>query len=425
MRPHYDLSAPGGGKTVSITPSAASQNARFLLTGMPSRIRDMWCLAKRFVVAVTVSINQPASGASVIYDDQIYRTIESLRLNCKMFGDLVVQSFTSGVVAKHLMEFVGGGYAYSRPARLVLPTTDQASVCELQIAIPIEQKWNEFPEHFGLWNGWFEGGFLDVTIAPTTAIAAVSTGATSETVSVRAWVEYDPSPELLIPPICHLRKYEMSAVSANRLLLQGMGNDGGLQGTIDGARLVSMYMGMDQLGFGGPDGADNITGLSIPWRDVEDTDNIDAFFSKYFEILQGARGVAGGSVAASDNWDWGTHPYIQSATTNGRLNQSTAFLFPLAAPRRNQLISKLQKVRGNYPINLRFTTTPTSGSHIVYTQELKEFSLAKKGEMLMAAQIDPGSVDLVRKYGRKNVNTPASEKNFCIPEVVRGRQKSK
>ncbi len=422
MQPQYDLTAQGGGKTVAITPSAtAPQTARFLFSGAPPRTGKLWNLITAICIRVTTTFDQASSGGSAVYWDALYSMIASVRVNTKMFGDLFVQQFISGVVAKHIVEFLGNGYCYGSIARQVIPSTDGDTTVELDITLPISQYWNNKPNQFALWAGWFEGGFLDVNFGISTAIATFSTGAVSKTpTTVYAWINYHPSKELIIPSIPHWRQYYQAASGGTRFLAQGVGNDGGLQGTIDGARLVAMYYLTSQLAMGGATTADNIVGIAMPWRDQEMTNNVDGFFRQYQSTcLRGHKAITGGWAAATAQPDASGHPYIMPAEVPAGLNDSEAYAFPFVAPVRGMDITKLQRVRGNYPTDFQFTTAVTSGTHIVMQLELKEFSDQKKAEMIIAAGLDPNKVNLKRKLYRKNVRAPAnSDMLFCIPQSV-------
>jgi hypothetical protein len=420
MLPQYDLSAQGGGKSVAITPGASSQQARFLFSGAPPRTGKLWNLVTAICIRIVTTLDQPASAGTAIYWDALYSMISSVRVNTKIFGDLFVQQFISGVIAKHIVEFVGSGYCYGSIARQVVPSTDGDTTVELDLTLPIAQYWNAKPGLFALWAGWFEGGFLDVNFAPSTAIATFSTGAVSKTpTTVYAWIEYRPSKELIIPPIPHWRQYYQAASGGTRALLQGVGNDGGLQGVLDGARLVASFYLTSNLAMGGTTTADNITGIAIPWRDQEITNNVDGFFRQYIRtVLRGHRAVGGGWAAATAQPDASGHPYTMPSEQAGGLNSATAYVMPFVAPERGTDISKLQRVRGNYPIDFNFTTAPTSGQHVVQQCELKEFTDQKKAEMIIAAGLDPQKVNLKRKLYRKNTRTPTPDMLFCIPQSV-------
>jgi hypothetical protein len=420
MLPQYDLSAQGGGKTISITPGAAPQNGRFLFSGAPPRTGKLWNLMTAINIRIVTTLTEPTAGGTQLYWDALFNMIASVRVNCKLFGDLFVQQFISGTIAKHLVEFLGNGYCYGSVARQVIPATTASTTVELDISLPISQYWNDKPNLFALWNGWFEGGYLDFLFAANSAIGAFSTGAVSATpTTVYAWIEYQPSKELIIPPICHWRQYYQAASGGTRVLLQGVGNDGGLQGTIDGARLLASYYLTSNLGMGGTTTADNITGIASPWRDQELTNNVDGFFRQYLRTnLRGVRGTIGGIAAATAQPDFGTHPYLMGTEQAGGLNSANAYVMPLVAPVRGQDITKLQRVRGNYPIDFQFTTAPTTGQHVVEQCELKEFTDAKKAELIIAAGLDPNKVNLKRKLAKKNTRVPSADKLFCIPQSV-------
>lgn len=397
MTSQYDLTAVGGGKSITVTPGSAAQQARFLLsTGLPLRDKkNKWNHCVAIGVRVTTVIDQPAMGGSAIDEDDLPRVVESFNLSNKLIGGIIDKSEVTGPIAKHLVEFVGNGYRYSSRGRAQIASTDGDTTVDVYFRLPIAQMWNERPEDFAIWMGHLEGGQFDVNFAPASTIGNVSTGAvTKATTTIRAWLEYVPMPNLQIPPIASWRRYEQAANGGTRVHMQSVGSEGALRGVRDGCRLAACFYLGDQAGLGGPDGPDNITRIHADWRDMEDVENIDGLFQQYEMITRGSfKALNQGSDAH------GGHPYITGAAVNNALNDSEAYFTPFVLP--NPRLTRNQKVRGNLAANFGFTAAPSSGSHYFANLEIKEFTMAKVNELIAAAGMDPNKVVKKRRFAGK------------------------
>jgi hypothetical protein len=195
-----------------------------------------------------------------------------------------------------------------------------------------------------------------------------------------------------------------------------VGDAGALQGCDDGSRLLDMLFSHQAGGFTGSGTADQISAITMPWRDQAQSTLPWAFFARF---LESAKLLQSGTLAAIDNTDI-SEPYLMpvgpAAAT--QLNDATARYTPLVWVQSQELISTLQKVKGNYPLDgIIFSATQT-GSFRVYTRELKQFNVQKCSEMLAAIGVDPSKVKLVPKLGRKNIKPVSADKLFCMPRGV-------
>jgi len=175
-------------------------------------------------------------------------------------------------------------------------------------------------------------------------------------------------------------------------------------------------------GFVGSGTADQVIGITMPWRDQQQTTLPKFFFERF---IRASRLPMLGLITGSDIPDTSA-PFAMNTTaqpaTGAALNDSTARYTPLVWPEKGNLISAFQKVKGNYPLDgMTFGSTQT-GTFRVLTLEHKQWSLSKVSEMLAAAGIDPGKVVLTPKMGRKNVKPVDPDKLWGFPRGVAARR---
>ena len=418
-----DLRTQGGSRQVTLTPGTSGQwifDAQQARIGASSTKPGLYNNVRCLMIEGLATIVRSSGGTTPIYADQFYRAISSIGLTCPMFGTLIDPSITSGIVAKELLEYYGTGYARPGVNRQPIPGADGTYVRPFELMIPFAQGLNPNPDHMDLWLGWLDEGILELFLESSATPFGIS-GVTITSVAMNVAIETVPCSELIIPPYVQLRRYQQAAsASSNGPKLTNVGDAGALQGTDDASRLEAMLFSHQTGGFIGSGTADQISGITMPWRDQAQSTLPQFFFQRFLRAGKMARlGFDPAVVAVFDN----TPPYSMSAnpSSTGRLNDASARYTPLVWQEKGGLISYMQKVKGNYPLDgMTFGSTQT-GSFTVYTREWKQFSLSKCSELLAAAGIDPGTVDLVPKLAKKNVKPIMADKVFCFPRGVQGK----
>jgi hypothetical protein len=235
-----------------------------------------------------------------------------------------------------------------------------------------------------------------------------------------------PWPEIIIPPHVVTRKYDVAASgSSNGPTLINVGTAGSLQGVEDASRLLSMVWSHQAGGFVGSGTADQIQSVTLAWRNQVQTLFADGFFSRFLQDSHNRpfHGQPTAGAAITDIFDTAApYPMPNSAAdsgsvTTGKLASSNARYTPLVWPAANTLVSYLQKVKGNYPMDFTFNASQ-SGTFRVYTQEIKQVSTDKASEYLAAMGLNPSQYVLVPKLGRKNVKSQDPSKMWCLPRSV-------
>lgn len=415
-----DLRTAGGIRTVTVTPGNSVQyvvDAQQARVGAQGDQPGMYNYGRGFILRGQMIVVRSSGGTTPIYADQFPRCLSSIGFRCPMYGTWLDPTIVSGLVAKELLEFFGCGYQFQGVNRQPIPGTDGTYTRDFEIFIPFFQGWNEWGDHFDQWIGWLDEGILEIFVESAAQPFGIS-GVTITSVTIDSVIPTVPFSEIIIPPISVLRRYAIAAsAGSNGPKLTNVGDAGALQGVDDGSRLQAMLFSHQTGGFTGSGTADQITAISMPWRDQAQSTLPWGFFARFLANAKTPRlGFTPSVVDVFDN----TPPYSMSGNpaAGNALNDASARYTPLVWDPSGGLISQLQKVKGNYPLDgMTFNTTQTN-SFVVYTRELKQLSQAKCSEMLAAMGIDPTKVRLVPKFGRKNFKPVDSAKFFAFPRNV-------
>lgn len=419
-----DLRTSGGQKDVAVNPA---DSVVFEFSAQQSRIgaqgggRGLYNCVRALAIKYEVS-GTMQTGSSIVTPDMFPLAIKNLNLQTSLFGVLHDPNVMTGIVAKHFWEFFMGGYKVHGTVPAPIPANSSGSpvnfTFEDTIYLPWAPGWNRWADQYDLWLGWFDTSTLEIYAGASNAFDVIAgTGKSAITqVTISAELEMVPNSELIIPPIVSARRYHQAAAgSSSGPQLIGVGNAGSLQGTDDMARLVAMVLGTNVAGgFGGSGNATDINDITMPWRDQARTTELWAFFERF---LADAKEQAFGGPGSSN--DTPASLYVMPTTNVGinTLQNALARYTPLVWPTIGQLISTIQKVKGNYQLDMDFAQAQ-SAEFQTFTLEQKQFSASTASQMVAAAGIDPGQMVLVPKLGYKNVSTVDPSKFFCFPRSV-------
>ena len=448
-----DLRNAAGARTITITPgnSAVYQfNAQKSRIGAGGGGRGLYNYVRGIVLTVVANITQPGSGSAAIPSDQIFGALGSFNLNTPLFGTLIDPNVVqNGNIAKHMLEFFQMGYKRPSVDRPFVSAAAATYNVNFEIYIPFSQGWNEWGDQFAQWLGWFDTAQLEIFCSNSAdpfsqlQLNSGTTPATLNSVQLSATLDMIPFGNIVIPPVVALRKYYQAAsASSNGPQLIGVGNNGALQGTDDMARLMAMLFAHNAGGITGSGQASDIATLTLPWRDQQQTLEMAGFFSRFLRDckMQQYGGTAVSATAPIAQTFDNPEPYPISTGPAGQtvpgqdntvaLNHGARYT-PLVWPSPGQKISHMQRVKGNYPLDMTFNANQTNQFNI-YTFEIKQWSSGKCAEMLAAMGVDPTKVQLVPMFGMKNVKMGQTstgqpvvvgqvnaKKTFCLPRGVR------
>lgn len=426
-----DLRTQSGQRTVAVTPG---NSVNYNINAEQARIGGLFNYCRGIMLNCFVSITRTTgSGATPIWADRFADSIKSINLNTPMDGTLIDPTVMTGGVAKNLSNFVLNGFRYEGLFQDPILAASATSIKRFELYLPFAQKWNPWPDQFAKWLGWLNDGQLEIIVNDATNPFGAQGAGTDviNSVTFEAILDMVPWPEIIIPPHVVLRRYEQSAnASSNGPTLINVGTAGALQGVEDASRLVGMYFSHQTGGFIGSGTADQIQSLTLPWRDQKQTLFNDGFFHRWLQSshLRPLLGLPNAGAAASDVFDTAV-PYAMpnsaadsGAPPGGSLASANARFTPIVWPEApSTLVSYLQKVKGNYPMDMVFSASQ-SNVFRVYTHELKVVSADKCAEYLAAMGVNPAAVALVPKLGRKNVKNQDPAKMWGLPRSVVNRK---
>jgi len=377
-----DVYADGGASAVSVTPGAAVQAVEFTVQAPKAGVDGNWPLAMNIMVKTSIVVDQPASGGSTLEVDETVNVIDSYNVNSPLLGLTHPRDTYTGPIAKNIAEFFSAGYTSSDGGRVQVPAADGDTTLVLYQLLPFAQENFERPHHFAPWLGWLNATKINAYIAASTAIGTYSTGAVTKTpCTVSCWIEYVVSSELLMPAFAQYHLYETPASGGTTATVQGIGTQNGMADVKDGSRIAMLLELANVNGMGGATTADVYTSINIPQLGMDQTFNIDSFFSAFRRAMGGHKG----SIAASATvpyTDRSGPPNIVATDVLTNLNAAGALYLPWRFPGRNQQITKLVRFFGDLKRTSSFSTVPSSGKYRFVTCELREFGEAKKKEMI-------------------------------------------
>ncbi len=421
-----DLRTPAGTRTIAVTPGSS---VIYQINADQARIGNLYNYVRGIALNCFVSVTRTAgSGMAPIWADRFADSIESINLNTPMDGTLIDPTVMNGCVAKNFANFFQNGYRQEGFFQTPILAASATVLKRFELYIPFSQKWNPWPDQFAKWLGWLNDGQLEI-IVKSGADPFGLAGAGSDvinSVTFEACLDMVPWPEIIIPPHVVTRKYDVAASgSSNGPTLINVGTAGSLQGVEDASRLLSMVWSHQAGGFVGSGTADEIASISLPWRNQQQTLFADSFFHRFLQASHNRpfHGQPTAGAAITDIFDTAApYPMPNSApdsgsVSTGRLASSNARFTPIVWPERDTLVSFLQKVKGNYPMDFTFSSTQ-EGTFRVYTQELKQVTTDKASEYLASMGLNPSQYVLTPKLGRKNVKTMDPAKMWCLPRGV-------
>jgi hypothetical protein len=413
--PLYRQLAAAGIKAPTVTPGAAANGTTFNLISLPPVTEDMRNYVLNFLARVSITLDSDSAGNAIAWD-AFYKGVSAVRLYSPILGEVYQTQHTRGAVLGHLIQVVANGYQYPQPARAQIPTdTDADYTVDLYYVIPMAHECFVKPHETAQFTGLFEQGELEVRIAETTVYNGDYAGAVIKApTTVRAWMEYIPSPDNFIGVPFQWREYQIPG-NSTEFILRGVGGSSGLKGILNnGCGLAGLYWLTDAtgIGLGGADGVDEITRVDLPFRNQESIDSVDPFFLALRRQVGNRVGpVAGnGTTIVHDGSGW---PYTMAATPNNALANAQAMILPLVSPGRQFETSKAQHVRGDLRVNFSFGSTPAP-THRFVTHELLQFDEPQLIAITRAMGLDPNAVTV----DRKRTNGPATAKQLRYTRVM-------
>jgi hypothetical protein len=371
------------GKSVTIAPSAtAPTSIKWQMTNMPTgKQSKFWYYMTAVVVALTMTVSQTTGdGVSQLEEQLLYNLILSLQIYTPILGPLYQHSNTRGLVLGNLIQYAGMGYndVGQVPG---IPTATASYVRTIYLRIPFADERFKKPHEFSPWGGFLEGGFVEILVNPSTALAATSTLAAVTSVTARCWCEFLAAPEACIHVPFNWREHTNIA-AGSRITIPDIGSPDGLQG-IDQSRgcgVIDLWDLMEPVspssttyGFLGNTTADNIGSFDIQWRDQIRLESPDSYVMALYAMMGNGRRTIWNGAGTPDVTDRHGFPNTDAMTAAGAsspLNSANAMIFPFVGVGRDAESSKLQTIAGAKDINITYvapvSTAPRLVGHYAY-----------------------------------------------------------
>ena len=390
MQRHYgtpmpiDLFVGGANPSATLTPGASVQPVVFQPASLNQEVKgDNWPLARGILIKAVTVVDQAASGGTALNWDQLFVCFDSINTQSKLLGTLHDKTVFTGPVAKHLIEFVSNGYRYVDWARAQIAAADgDTAAVTLYLYAPFTNENFIQPEAFWPWTGWLQDMLLTVNLAAATAIAQFSTGAAIKTSFViTASLDCYVVPQPIRMLVSQWNKYQTNAATGNQnILMQAVGQQNGLPSALPGCRLAGLFELCTPNAMGGASTGDLFTSFSSTELAQEPVLQVDNFMMAY-RTATGRGGPISLSAAIAAH-DGSGNPNTMAATPNTSLMNVAQMYVPWRFASKNQrLENTLKWPGGNITLNRQFTVTPSSGTHTVITNEIRQLDDGKWREL--------------------------------------------
>lgn len=346
------------GDAVTIDPTSSSRTGTFRFDNIEAKQGRDWCYAEKVRLMIRSQVDQPATGGAVITPDQLYRILESIRLTCDDLGTIYSPGDLSGPALGLIAQVVSNRYAMPFQLRADVAAADGDTALVLVVDIPLAHRCFHKGHQTGIWCGHLKrGGTLDVTLAASTALAAVSTGAALEaTCDVRAELVYTVEPEARTPTIWTWRTRETPA-GESKHTIRNMCQGSGITGASGAGKVAFLAWLSDQNGLGGADGVDEIRRIYPRDRGQSNHNNGSPFYGASSLLYDFVEETRGANIFPANQG--AGYPFALGTAVNGAPNVATALFLPYFWPDVNgQQVSKLQEWSGDYYLEHEYGTTP-------------------------------------------------------------------
>lgn len=358
-RDWYQMVSAAGNTSATITPTTAPVRSPWTLNKIPTRNGKYFAYVPKIWLIVDFTVDQPAAGGSIIYDEQLAAIVSSFELKRTKMGTLFLSSDTSGPRLHSFDNRIMNGYRHAAMKTPSIAAADGDTVRRLYLPITFSHGCNEKPHHFAPPAALLNGSLLDIFFDAAAKLGDFSTGAVWKSATAQVVVEvlWEPEARLHVPLRHGL--YEPQASGANQRWELDLGGKGGLDG-VDaggGSGLLAMAIASSKAGLGGTITVDEVTKIAAPFLNL-DTLDVPEILSMEF-------------VQSLDRQPGEFYPFIESAsTTVAKPHTSDQLFFPIVMPPKRMELSKVSMVGGKQELQVGFGSAKSQATHKLYTQEV-------------------------------------------------------
>lgn len=389
--------------------------------------------AKRIKVRSVLQLQNNGEGSAIPPSwEAVAQAFGQVRVYSTFLGELYPKSMTSvPLLANHDAFFDNGFRALTR-RRPQSGTVSSGSIIpyEFIFEIPFERDYLMRPMDSCPWVPWFEGGTIEIDLAPSTSLANYNW--TVNSCQQTATIDYYVDKQALIHAPIQNRLYQVTTTPP-QYTLKAVGAPNGLDGVISGSRLAilswlskgfSVNGNTDTVGdngfyaaFGGSGGpafgTAGLNRLDIPFRDQVSIDDVSAWLESFLSDCNPIRMFANLNQTGTNITDITQWPFVDSpsgtnaiAATIGASQTLVCDLldfWPLIWPGMGDKISDFQKVNGDLALTANFGgTVPGNILNLFRTEEVAGFTPTKVKDLMQRMGMphvdDGGTYEFVPKY---------------------------
>ena len=355
-----------GSKSQTFTPTTSAQQFDFFVDGSTNVTpqtanqpqRPLCALGQ--VIELSTSIDQLSTGTASITDDDMARCIANVTMSGDPLGTIAESTAFTGPILKHLIEFVGFGFANGADAQVASLTVPGSSHTTTALTryftVPHAQQFLANPIVSALWLGIVNQLKISVTVAASTALGAVSTGATTlGTNTLRVCTTVVPNDKWHWP-ILSSWVLENPLGGSTSMTLRRFGEAGAAGSEpVDYVHTIA-YLS-NHIGLGGNQALDNIASINSPKLGLSSVQNIPQMLKARIE----AQRFGASPILISDDLN-----YVQGQTATG-MNLAGAKLLMVKQPGLGMLMDNMLPAGKGYelPIDLTYAGATPSTAHAV------------------------------------------------------------
>jgi len=240
------------------------------------------------IVTFSGTVVTAGGAGSIIFSDQFYSALfTSLGWIQAWHGTVVSPQHVLGA-QWHVIEYMLGGQRYAAPVqqRITLAAANTYNF-ELQVFVPFSScRLGDLEHQTSQLALLARASQLQINAAPAATLAALSTGSTFGTITVRASAVLAPRQELVLGTPIETILTQVVAGSGNAVKITNFGTDTGLQGVDPGGGVLGLLFLTSALSQGGSFASVNITDLTWPWRGQPFTQDVFALLSSWKRQLK-------------------------------------------------------------------------------------------------------------------------------------------
>lgn len=344
------------------------------------------------MVEVSGTLDNTNTTAATLYRNDLSRVLFSdAQLEGAWHGVPISSNHVKGGTLNPI-EWFGSGFQFWNGLRQDFAGQASAGVTFKHcVFLPLSAGSLVKSHHTALPVALYRNSQLKLTCSAASVLTGLCTGAALTSTTVRAFAVMVPSDEILLGPAVEWIRYTYGVTSSAQEIVQldSFGNSSALVGTEPGAGLLNLLWLGSANGMGGCDLVENISRLSVPWRDLPPMTTVMPLVHR-MNVLAGLDFGLAPNASPGENSFYVPYPYRQGINTAAQVAYPTLLPIVMAAP--EQELSKLQTVEGTKSINI--VQTQSSGEHVFLAQHVRSWSPNAMADAI-SQLVNAGVVDAV------------------------------